>query len=224
MADDTSTTDQTEPEEPTGDQPEEPTEPDPQTDPSEPEPAAAQGDEPSAKDEKPETKKADDKLGDPGKRALENERKARRDAEKELKALRTKVREFEDRDKSDLERAQSRAAELEQQVAAAQSRAVRAEVKAQASATFADPDDAAAFLDLSKYADGDGEIDAEQIAADLSELLERKPHLAKPAPAPEPRRPAPDRSQGSSGNRKTTTDPEDEFAGFVRSQLVRKGG
>lgn len=218
MADDTSKTDtNTEPEEPTGDQPEEPTEP---TEPEEPEQPAA-GEEPAKGDDKPKPTKPGDKLGDPGKRALESERKARRDAEKDLKALKAKVQEFEDRDKSDLERATSRAEEAETRVAAALSRAVKSEVKAQAANLFTDPEDAAAFLDLSKYAaDLDGEIDAEQIGADLSDLLERKPHLAKAAPAPEPRRtPAPDPSQGSSGNRKTTADPANIFAGFVRERL-----
>lgn len=49
----------------------------------------------------------DEPLGEPGKAALVAEREARKTAEKELKALRGKVQEFEDRDKTELERAQA---------------------------------------------------------------------------------------------------------------------
>ncbi|MBQ1164912.1 hypothetical protein KBZ21_43805, partial [Streptomyces sp. A73] len=72
---------------------------------------------------------------------------------------------------------------------------------------FADPEDAAAFLSLDGYVSDDGEVDAEQIRAALKALLKAKPHLAKPADTG-PRRPAPDRSQGSSGNgNRTPSDP-----------------
>jgi hypothetical protein len=57
-------------------------------------------------------------------------------------------------------------------------RVVRAEVKALAGQTFADPDDAAAFLDLASYVDEAGEVDAAAITKDLAALLKRKPHLA----------------------------------------------
>ncbi|MBQ1166909.1 hypothetical protein KBZ21_53840, partial [Streptomyces sp. A73] len=70
----------------------------------------------------------------------------------------------------------------------------RAEVRALAANEFADPEDAAAFLSLDGYGSDDGEVDAEQIRADLKALLKAKPHLAKPADTG-PRRPAPDRSQ-----------------------------
>lgn len=73
-------------------------------------------------------------------------------------------------------------------------RAVRSEVKALAAEGFADPDDAAAFLDLSKYASGD-DVDSASIKADLADLLARKPHLGK---SPTTRTPAPNPAQGSS--------------------------
>src|SRR5690606_24279189 len=81
----------------------------------------------------------------------------------------------------------ARAAEAEQRVQALTERAVRAEVRAVAAADFADPADAVAFLDLSAYVDDDGEIDSDRIKADLADLLERKPHLAKAAAEPEKR-------------------------------------
>lgn len=48
-------------------------------------------------------------MGEPGKAALVAEREARKTAEKELKALKSRVQEFEDRDKTELERAQAAA-------------------------------------------------------------------------------------------------------------------
>lgn len=50
-----------------------------------------------------------DELGDPGKRAIAEERKARRDAEKQLADLTKRLKTFEDRDKTELEKAIERA-------------------------------------------------------------------------------------------------------------------
>lgn len=170
----------------------------------------------------------EEQLGAPGKAALEKERRrareaerARREAEKARRELERKLKEFEDRDKSEVEKAAERAAAAEQRMRALLDRAVKAEVRALAVSDFADPADAIAFLDLSSYVDEDGEIDSERIKADLADLLERKPHLAKKAPAePEKRRPpAPDMTQASSANKPSSSNPEDIFAGFLRSRL-----
>lgn len=102
---------------------------------------------------------------------------------------------------------------------AAQARAVRSEVRALAAAEFADPDDAHAFLDLEAFVSDDGEIDADGIRDSLTDLLKRKPHLAKPADN-SPRRPAPDRTQGSSGNgARSSSDPGAIFAGLMDQAL-----
>ena len=146
-----------------------------------------------------------DKLGDAGKKALDK-MKAERAAAKKVAAeekkraddLARKVAEFEDRDKSELERATSKAEAAAKRAEAATARAVKAEVKAAAS-SFADPEDAIAFLDLTSYTDDSGEIDTEAIASALEDLLERKPHLRKQAAAPDsdPKKgPKPDPSQG----------------------------
>jgi len=75
-------------------------------------------------------------------------------------------------------------------------RIVRAEVKALAAETFADPADAAAFLDLDDIdVDDSGEVDADEIREQLAALLVRKPHLARSGK--QRRTPAPDKSQGS---------------------------
>jgi len=155
--------------------------------PAEPEPTALEA------DDLPDPEGAD-QLGDPGKRALA----AMKEQLREEKRLRTeqaaRLKEFEDRDKTEAERLAERATAAEERAASAVRRAVAAEVKALAAGQFADPEDAVGALDPAKYLDDSGEIDAEQIRADLAALLERKPHWAK---VPEgPRVPRPDPGQG----------------------------
>jgi len=99
--------------------------------------------------------------------------------------------------KSELEKAQEAAQTNAQRAQALLDRTIKAEIKALASQGFADPEDASAFLDLSKYANGDGDVDSDAIKADLADLLQRKPHLGK---SPESRVPAPNPAQGSSGS------------------------
>lgn len=67
-------------------------------------------------------------LGDGGKAALAAERKARRDADAQLKALQSKLAEFEDRDKSELEKLQTRLAAAEKSATEATLKALRADV------------------------------------------------------------------------------------------------
>lgn len=183
--------------------------PDPQPDP-----------DPEPDDPDPDPEGAD-KLGDPGKKALDTMKAekaaAKRTAAAEKKRaddLARKVAEFEDRDKSELDKATSKAEKLAEQVAKTTKRAVLAEVKAAAS-EFADVDDAAAFLDLASYASDDGDIDTDAITADLEALLERKPHLRKPAVEPEKKKqPKPDPGQGP-----RPTDPPADFRTASREEL-----
>lgn len=135
---------------------------------------------------------------------------------KELEPLAKKARELEDAQKTAEERLTAQLQDEQSRRSKLLQRAVRAEVKALAADRFADPDDAAAFLSLDSYASDDGDIDADQIQADLADLLKRKPHLGKPTE----RRPAPDRSQGSSGNGRTKSDPANEFATFMGQKLA----
>lgn len=140
---------------------------------------------------------------------------------KELEPLAKRARELEDAEKSESERLAGQLEEAQKRVEAVQQRAVRSEVRALAAAEFADPEDAAAFLSLDGYVGDDGEVDAEQIRTDLTALLKAKPHLGKPEDN-SPRRPAPDRSQGSSGNgNRTPSDPASVFAGFMNQALER---
>jgi cell division protein FtsN len=137
---------------------------------------------------------------------------------KELEPLAKKAQELEDAQKSEQERLTEQLAAQQEKAQKAIRAAVTAKVEALAAREFADPEDAAGALDLATYVDEDGVIDTESIKADLADLLKRKPHWAK---APDgPRRPAPDRTQGSSGNgNRTPNSPADEFAGFMKRAL-----
>ncbi|NXY93510.1 hypothetical protein HYE82_03615 [Streptomyces sp. BR123] len=162
-----------------------------------------------------------DSLGDKGKQALDRMKAERAEAKKIAAAekkraddLARKVAEFEDRDKSELDKATDKAQRLAEQAARATKRAVLAEVRAAASA-FADPEDAAAFLDLASYAGDDGEIDTDTIAADLEALLARKPHLRRPPlEPPKPPAPKPDPGQGPRPD-----DPPADFRTATRDEL-----
>ncbi|WP_030878681.1 hypothetical protein [Streptomyces sp. NRRL S-1868] len=139
---------------------------------------------------------------------------------KDLEPLARRAQELEDAQKSETQRLGEQLTAAQQRLEAVQQRAVRAEVRALAASDFADPEDAAAFLDLGAYVGEDGDVDADAIGKDLKDLLKRKPHLAKDAG---PRSPRPDRTQGSSGNgHRTPNSPEAEFAGFLNGLLDRR--
>jgi hypothetical protein len=146
------------------------------------------------------------------------ENKSLRDRLKELEPLARKAKELEDAQKSEQERLAEQLTVQQEKAAKAIRTAVASKVEALAAQHFADPEDAAGALDLTAYVDEDGVIDTESIKADLADLLKRKPHWAK---APDgPRRPAPDRTQGSSGNgNRTPNSPEQEFAGWMNKAL-----
>ncbi|MEV4020175.1 hypothetical protein AB0J35_57835 [Nonomuraea angiospora] len=169
-----------------------------------------------------DTSTGGDQLGDAGKAALDKERAAKRDAEKRVRDLEKKVRQFEDASKSDLEKATSRADQAEQRAQALIDRTVRAEIRAAAAAAFADPSDAAAFLDTTAYVGDDGDVDSSKIQADLADLLKRKPHLAK---EPDRKGPKPDPSQGAKPGGipdLATRIAEAEKAGDVRTAIALK--
>lgn len=138
---------------------------------------------------------------------------------RDLEPLARKAKELEDAQKSEQERLNEQLTATQERVKTVQARAVRSEVRALAAADFADPDDAHAFLDLDAFVGVDGEIDVDGIRGGLADLLKRKPHLAKPADN-SPRRPAPDRTQGSSGNGNRTPNSRGEvFAGLMQKAL-----
>jgi hypothetical protein len=71
---------------------------------------------------------SEDTLGDAGKKALEAERRNARAAARERDALAAKLKEFEDRDKSEADKAVERAAAAEKRVAELEAQATRLEV------------------------------------------------------------------------------------------------
>ncbi len=201
-------------------------EPDPAGDPADPEP-----------DPEPE---GADKLGDEGKKALDRMKAERAAAKKTAAAekkraddLARKVQEFEDAQKTEAEKLAAKVERSAQREAKATARAVAAEVRA-AAGEFADPGDAVDVLmrDPSQYVDADGEIDTDAIETALTDLLERKPHWAKPeqAPAsaavPEVRqKPKPDPGQGSRGGAAKVdfrTASDEEYAAELAKYGVRK--
>jgi len=107
-------------------------------------------------------------LGDAGKRALEEERRARRKAEKELADLRKASM-------TDNERAiaEAKAASAAEANRAAAPRLIRAELRAAAAEAGVSKDALDGFLeyaDLSRFAGDDGEPDSKAIAAAVKRL------------------------------------------------------
>ncbi|WP_228979700.1 hypothetical protein [Streptomyces sp. DH12] len=121
-----------------------------------------------------------DQLGDPGKKALDSmkdrwkaERERRRELERQL-AERDKPADGDQPDPEAIVRQAEQAA-----MAKANERIVRAEVKAAAAGKLADAADALRFLDLSQFeVDADGQLDAEEVADAIDDLLKTKPYLA----------------------------------------------
>lgn len=121
-------------------------------------------------------------LDESGKRALDAERRARRDAEKAHKAAMTELEEFRRQSMSEHERAIADAKTEARQAALMEvgERVARAEFKAAASGRI-DGKQLAALLDhidLRKFVDTDGQVDADAVTKFVEGI----------APAPEPER------------------------------------
>lgn len=135
-----------------------------------------------------------DALGDAGKQALDRMKAKLKAATERARIAEAKAAAAGDADENDTIRREAEAAAL----AKANSRIVRAEVKAAAATRLADPADAFNFLDLDSFeVDDDGDVDQDEIADAITDLLARKPYLAAQGGASKPK---PDRSQGASGN------------------------
>ncbi|MEU6295016.1 hypothetical protein [Streptomyces erythrochromogenes] len=120
-----------------------------------------------------------DALGDKGKRALASMKgkwRAERDRARELE------QRLAEKDGADEAAAVRRQAEQDA-VAKANTRIIRSEVKAAAKGVLADPADAFKFLDLEQFeVDEDGNLDEDEVADAIQELIKSKPYLAA-APA-----------------------------------------
>lgn len=116
-----------------------------------------------------------DELGDKGKRALASMKgkwKSERDRRKQL--------EDQLAQKNGADEAETVRRKAEQDaLAKANARILRAEVKAAAAGKLADPADAYKFLDLDQFeVDDDGNVDSEEVAEAIEELIKTKPYLA----------------------------------------------
>ena len=130
-----------------------------------------------------------DQLGDPGKKALDTMKgklKAERERRRALEAQLAERDKPADGDQPDPD-ALVRQAEA-QALARVNERLVKAEVKAAAAGKLADPADAHRFLDLSAFeVDDDGNVDADEVADAIDDLLKSKPYLAAQGGTPKPR-------------------------------------
>lgn len=134
-------------------------------------------------DEEPEGDEPDpdgaDELGDKGKRALAS-------MKGKWRAERDRAKELEQRlaDKDGVDEAEQVRRKAEQDaLSKANTRIVRAEVKAAAKGVLADPADAYKFLDLDQFeVDENGDLDSDEVAEAIEELIKSKPYLAA-APA-----------------------------------------
>lgn len=135
----------------------------------------------------------DEKLGEAGVKALQAERKARAAAEKHANELSQRIKDFEEAQQTDLERAQNSAQEYQRAAESAATEVLRWRTAARFGIT---DEDAEVFL-----TGGDEETITRQ-AERLSALAQR------------PTTPRPDPSQGSSGTTKPQTTAE-QFADML---------
>jgi hypothetical protein len=122
-----------------------------------------------------------DALGDAGIKALQDERKARRAAERAAKAAQAEIEKLREATLSETERAIAEAKRLgrEEALTEANSRLVFAEAKAAATGRLTDPADIAAFIDLAQFdVSEDGSVDTKAINSAIDDLLKSKPYLA----------------------------------------------
>jgi hypothetical protein len=136
-------------------------------------------DEPEDDDEPDE---GADALGDAGKKALDSMKQKWKDAEKARKAaeaasaaLQAKIDGTEATHQQELEQQRVR----DEALSKANTRILKAEVRAQAAKKLSDPSDALLYLDLSSFEVGeDGEVDSAEIATAIDDLISKKPYLA----------------------------------------------
>lgn len=118
-------------------------------------------------------------LGDAGKRALDEERSARKAAEKQARDAQAELDKLRQASMSDTEKAvaKARAEGKAEAFQDATTRLVRAEVRAAAANKLADPSDAIGLLDLDSFVDANGEVDTKAITSAIDALVTSKPYL-----------------------------------------------
>lgn len=169
-----------------------------------PEPTPDPAPEPAAD---PTPDPADKPLGPAGEKALAEWKARAKAAEAAAKEAGEKVREFEDRDKSELERAQEAAARATAEAQAARTELARTRILAEHGLSEAD----------GEFLPAGSEDEMRAAAARLAERIAASAAVAKTGPRPDP-------SQGS-GRPITPTDyrtaPKDDLAAKLRELGVR---
>lgn len=148
------------------------------------------------------------------KRALSPWRKLERDFQKspdEIRAI-LEAQESGNTDEARIRREAEAAAN-----AKVTAKLVRSEVKGLAKGLFADPEDAFLFIDLDAIdVDDDGEVDTKAVERELKSILSRKPHLAA-------KREDDDTTDFDAGARRTAPKAK-TMTDFIREQALAKQG
>jgi membrane protein involved in colicin uptake len=122
----------------------------------------------------------DAQLGDAGKRALADERNARKRAERDAKTTKAELDRIRAEGQTETEKAiaKAKAEGANEALTKANERVLKAEVKAAAAGKLTDPADAARFLDLSEFTVGDdGDVDSKALGQAIDRLLKERPYL-----------------------------------------------
>jgi cell wall-associated NlpC family hydrolase len=143
-------------------------------------PGATPGQTPG--DQQPAMGESEPTLGDAGKRAIDAERTARRDAEQRAKAAEEELKKLRDASLSDSERRDKRLAELERAQASFEIERQDWRLRDAVTRTamrlgYADPTDAVALVDRAavEFDDAGSPKNVDRL---LTDLLKAKPHLA----------------------------------------------
>lgn len=147
-------------------------------------------------------------LGDGGKNAIAAEREARKAAERQLRDVQKALKEYEDRDKSELQKALERAEAAEKQAAEATFNALRSKIAAQKGVP------ASSLTGATE----------EELIASADELIAWRDQN-KPPPAPAPKR-APSTGSGlkSGATNSENTNPDPKAAAVEALRRLRQGG
>lgn len=122
-----------------------------------------------------------EQLGDAGKKALDVMKTKRNEYRDQLRAAQAEIEKLRNGATKDGEPSADEIRRQAEQAAAAKANAriVRSEIRAAAAGKLADPKDALTFLDASKFEVAEnGDVDSEEIADAIDDLLKSKPYLA----------------------------------------------
>lgn len=159
-----------------------------------------------------ETKQAPEdpggELGDAGKKAIDSEREARKAAEKQLRDAQKALKEFEDRDKTELQKAVERANEAEKRATAAEFTALRNKVAA---------DKGVPASSLTGATEDEMNASADELIAWRDQNANKQPSTPKRNPAS-----GGGLKSGATGNQNTNSDPKVAAAEALRR--LRAGG